>query len=296
MGLSEAGASRARSEFNNLLTQNLPAVIDADQSYRFKNYCTNNDPLGLLVHYLSNNFTTQNCPGVRASFTISASPTDIKNYFLTTVNGAYNAAVIVTQNGTTNYTVKGSDERYSFHYNYSVESTGNMSKADTSKTIRLNQGSFDISVRRDNFAKFALFTNTHTTPSGDIVWFTSNTNFTGPVSTNSNFSFAQNATFTEEVTQHQSKARFYNNGSPILMDADANPPKDVPSFHPDPDQGFKRGQDLINLTSSVSQSDLKNETLGTMSEPSTNGIYVANNSERLPGGYTFVVIQRLPPA
>ena len=117
MGLAEAGASRARSEFNNLLVQNLTAIIDADLSYKFKNYCTNNDPLGLLVHYL--NFSTQACPG--ACFSVSASPTDLTNAFnLTTVNGSYSAAVIVTQNGTTNFTSHGTDERYVFHYNYAI--------------------------------------------------------------------------------------------------------------------------------------------------------------------------------
>lgn len=281
MGLAEAGASRARSEFNNLIVQNLTATIDADLSYKFKNYCTNNDSLGLLVYYL--NFSNQTCPGA-ACFRVNALATDYFNS--STVDGSYSAAVIATPNGPTNRTGNGTDERYVFRYNYIIESTGNIlsTTPGASKTIRMSGGSFNVTVHRDNFAKFALFTNTHRTPSGDIVWFTSNTNFTGPVSTNSNFSFAQNATFSEEVTQHHTRARFYNNSHPVLMDADANPPRDVPRFNPDPDKGFKRGQEIINLTSSVSQSDLRNETLGTMSEPTSNGIYVPNNGTAVTGG------------
>ena len=51
-------------------------------------------------------------------------------------------------------------------------------------------GDFIVRVRKDNFAKFALFTDHHGLPSGDTVWFTGETNFAGPIHTNERYNFA----------------------------------------------------------------------------------------------------------
>jgi hypothetical protein len=75
-------------------------------------------------------------------------------------------------------------------------------------------------------------------------------------------------------------ARFYNNGSPVLLDANYNGIKDVPIF----DKTFERSQALINLPSSVSQADLKVQALGGTAEPGSNGIYVPYNGISVTGG------------
>ncbi len=139
-----------------------------------------------------------------------------------------------------------------------------------------------MTVRRDNFAKYALFTSHHMTPSGTTVWFTANTNFSGPVATNDRFSFANNPSghFSEEITQHQNQARFYNMGWPVLLNADANGSVDVPIF----DRGFQRSYGEVNLSASLSSSDLKNQALGTMSNPGSTGIYIPNNGSQVTGG------------
>jgi hypothetical protein len=146
----------------------------------------------------------------------------------------------------------------------------------------LLQGNFVVTVRRDTFAKFALFTSHHKMPAGTTVWFTANTNFTGPVHTNERFSFANNPSghFTDEVTQHLSTARFYNNGRPLLLDADYNGTKDVPVF----DTSFQRSYDLIELPSTVTQNNLKNQALGARGEPGANGIYIPNDGTNVTGG------------
>ncbi len=281
LNLAEAGANYAQNQLKQLIPAALNTYISQDNSNKFKDYCTANNSLGLLTYYLG--FTTSGCDGACLNF--SANSASLATMFPgSNVQGSYSSTVVVTQNGNPQKIVQGNDERYIFNYNYLIDSTGsitNLSPA-ASKRIRMLQGSFSIVVRRDNFAKFALFTSHHSTPSGTTVWFTSNTNFTGPVSTNDRLSFAQNpgAHFTAEVSQHQEKARFYNNGWPVLIDADSNPPYDVPSF----DQGFERGAEIVNLESSISQTELKNEALGTMNETGTNGIYVPNDGTKLTGG------------
>ncbi len=64
------------------------------------------------------------------------------------------------------------------------------------------------------------------------------------------------------------------------MDADSNPPYDIPVFQDD----FQRGVDLINLPSVITQQQLKNEALYGMVAPQSNGVYVPNQSGNLTGG------------
>ncbi len=185
---------------------------------------------------------------------------------------------------------------FKFPYQFIIEAVGTVTKTTPpiQKLLRLvpgevkiedsdvRVGEFEITVQRGNFARYALFTFHHRAPWGATVWFTERTNFTGPVHTNERFSFANNpgAHFTEEVTQHYTKARFYNNGWSILKDSESNPPYDVPIF----DSGFSRGVDELNLESAITQADLKTQALGDMTEPESNGIYVPNNGTSLTGG------------
>jgi hypothetical protein len=175
---------------------------------------------------------------------------------------------------------------YRFFYTYTVEATARLTRFDPPlvKTIAFAPNDFDLTVRQDNFAKYALFTFHHKTSSGVTVWFTANTNFFGPVHTNERFSFANNPSghFTEEVTQSHSTARFYNSGSSILLDADANGTEDVPTF----DNGFLRSQDTIPLPAAISQTELRDAALGDMSVPgaSSPGVYVPETAGTLTGG------------
>lgn len=197
------------------------------------------------------------------------------------LRGNYVTTVTITSTQAPN--VRTDPDIIIFYYNYKIEAQGSI----TATTPAINKvvviyGNFSVTATRANFARYALFTSHHSTPSGTTVWFTANTNFSGPVHTNDRFSFANNPSgyFSQTVTQHENKARFYNDGWPVLMNAASNPPYDVPTF----DQGFQRGVDLINLPSSVSQADLKNQALGTMQQPGQNGIYVPNSSGCLTGG------------
>jgi hypothetical protein len=277
LGLSEAGANHAQSELRKRIRTDLKdRAAGENQASVFQNYITSKDSLGFLRDYAYPAGGTQfTVAGNEARLSVAAANLD------TAVQGSYAATIVVKANGDP---TNPSGEVFVFPYTYTIESQGTVTRTipNINRNTRLLQGSFSVTVRRDTFAKYALFTSHHRTPSGTTVWFTANTNFTGPVNTNDRFSFANNpsAHFTEEVTQHESKARFYNDGNPKLMNADSNPPRDVPTF----DKGFSRGQDIINLESSITQTDLKSEALGGAAEPGSNGIYVPNNGVSVIGG------------
>lgn len=275
--LADAGANHAQSELRERIRTDFKARIAAISSAAtIRNYVTNNDPLGFLRNYAyaagDNQFVVS---GNEARLTISTLD------LTTGVQGSYTATIVIESAGNPS---NPSGETFIFPYKYSIESQGQITKVSPNivKNIELLQGSFSLTVRRDTFAKYALFTSHHRTPSGTTVWFTEKTNFSGPVSSNDRLSFANNpsAHFTEEVTQHETKARFYNNGWTVLMAADHNSAIDVPIF----DAGFQRGYNLINLPSSVTQTDLKRQAVGGPGEPGGNGIYVPNDGTNVTGG------------
>lgn len=287
LNLAEAGASHALAELNKRITsgtdstQNPPRILglkgrveNEKQSSTFMNYVTANNSLGFLHDFAYGQGETQFsvASGV-ASLTVSSNSLYADNRY------NYSATIIVEANGTP---TNPSSDVYVFPFKYKIDSQGTINGILASKSIGLLQGEFDVTVRRDNFAKYALFTSHHNTPSGGTVWFTEMTNFTGPVHTNDRFNFANNpsAHFTDEVTQHQNKAGFYNNGWSRLLNADSNPPYDVPVF----DAGFQRGYDEITLPSTVSQADLKKEAMGRTTDTFTNGIHVPNDGTNVTGG------------
>lgn len=278
LGLAEAGASHAVAELRERIRTDLKNSVQTERnSSTINSYIVNNDSLGFLRDFAYASGDSQFAVSSNQA-ALTVTPLSLN----TAVGGQYAATIKLTANG--NPTKDPQGEMYYFPYKYTIESQGSITRTTpaTVKNLRLLQGGFTVTVRRDTFAKYALFTSHHRTPSGTTVWFTANTNFTGPVSTNERFSFANNpsAHFTEEATQHETKARFYNNGWPALLNTDTNPPYDVPVF----DNGFKRSENIINLESSVSQADLKKEALGTMSEPGQNGIYIPNDGAALTGG------------
>lgn len=277
LALAEAGANHAQSELRERIRTDLKNRITAIRaSSVLQNYVTNNDSLGFLRDYAYETGQPQfEIVGNEARLRLSSLNLN------SNVQGNYTSDIIVKANGNPS---SPSSDVFIFPYNYLIESQGNITRLtpNVQKDIHLLQGAFTVTCRRDNFARFALFTSHHRTPSGMTVWFTANTNFTGPVSTNERFSFANNpsGSFTEDVTQHLTTARFYNGGRPLLLDADNNSPRDVPIFQ----KNFLRGQDIINLASSLSQADLKQEALGGTQEPGSFGVFVPNDGNNVIGG------------
>ena len=273
--LAEAGANHGLSELRKLIRADLKDNIETSPKTVVANNLSdlfeNQNPLGLLEDYGEFNIS-----GGQATY--AAAPLNLN----TGVQGVYAVTLTVTAQSLEQNPVSLNADAYRFYYDYSITATASITGQNIQKTVKLLKGAFAVDIHLDNFAKYALFTSQHRMPSGTTVWFTANTNFTGPVATNERFSFANNPSghFTKEVTQFHNTARFYNSGSPLLLNADSNADKDVPLF----DEGFERSHALINLPSSVSQADLKVQALGGTAEPGSNGVYVPNNGTAVTGG------------
>jgi hypothetical protein len=289
--LAEGGTAHALSALKSKIRLDLKGAIfnspPSSVSSYMAGYFARQDALGLLSRYgqftvSGNTATLQINPSQSLElWTGDQVGTSVPRG---SYQGSYLATLTVRPQGPQPVTHPGSSaaEIYVFTYTYSITSTGSIVNNPIQKTVNLSSGNFSITVQRDNYARYALFTNHNNTSSGETVWFTANTNFSGPLYTNERFSFANNPSghFTGTVTQVYDTARFYNNGSPVLIDADRNRNRDVPIF----DQGFQRGYNPITLPSSITQQNLKSEALGGISEPTTNGVYVPNNGNQVTGG------------
>ncbi len=169
-------------------------------------------------------------------------------------------------------------DAWDFPYTYTINANGTAGSFGSSITLR---GDFTVRVQRDNFAKYALFTNSQTMPSGTDVWFTNKTNFAGPVHTNGRFNFALNpsGSFEESIMQKEAMAKFYNGGWPVLLNSDHNGTADVPVFR----DVFNRGVNAITLSSSTKQQNMIDQATGGK-KYKTDGIYIPSQGSSLTGG------------
>jgi len=269
--IAEAGANAALDKLDTLINTDMLNTVNTTNPQivgnKAQNYVGSGDGIGFLIEMVKNGGTQQfTLNGTQAEHTVGSTPFG---------GGSYSFKIIVKEK-TDPVTV--ATDIWDFAYYYRIEATG--TSGDEVGDVILS-GDFTVRVQRDNFAKFALFTDHHRMPSGSTVWFTNKTNFAGPIHTNEKYSFALNpgGTFNGTVTQHELMARFYNNGNPILMNADNNPGLDEPVFN----STYTRNYDEIVLASSVQKQDLIDQARGGDTTPG-NGIFVANNGTALTGG------------
>lgn len=187
------------------------------------------------------------------------------------------------------------DSMQTYNYLYTIQSTGAVGQ--TGRRNVQAQGILRVSATRGNFANYLIFTNTHTSASGSAIWFTSSVTFDGLVHTNTRFKFAYQPVFQDQVTSVSSTADFYNNGSPVSLNASNNGTRDTPNFY----GGFDRGQPTVPLpTNSYNQQSAALGLSSTGSAPTNsqinaaigasgsgtpaNGIYVPNSGGALTGG------------
>ena len=269
--IAEGGSDAAIDEIDKLINTDLLNTINITNPQTVGNkangYVANGDGVGFLIEFVKEGATPQ--------------------LTLTSGNGFYNGATTNFGSGNFDFDIIISEksnpiaigvDQWDFPYYYRIESKGTVGSAV--RKVLLN-GDFTVRVQKDNFAKFALFTDHHGMPSGGTVWFTSKTNFAGPIHTNEQFAFAFNPSgiFDGIATQQNTKGKFYNNGSPVQINANSNPPYDVPTFN----AGYNRGVAEIVLSSSVQKQDMIDQTRANDSTPG-NGIFLANNGASLTGG------------
>lgn len=272
--LAEAGGEAGFNKLDELINMYMMNTVNQTNPQvvgnKAKQYVTANDGLGFLILAVRDSgVQLLTLDGDKATYAQSATSFG---------EGFYAFDIAITEKEDPQ---EITTDVWDFPYNYELRAEGRV--ADITQQVFL-AGDFTVRVQRDNFAKFALFTDHHTMKpedGGDNVWFTDKTNFAGPLHTNERYNFAFNpgAIFENVVTQNYTRARFYNNGSPVLMDADNNAPRDVPTFH----GGFTRGADEIVLESSVAQSDLYDQARGG-DTTTGDGIFISNNGTSLTGG------------
>ncbi|MCX5707628.1 MAG: DUF4900 domain-containing protein [Candidatus Omnitrophica bacterium] len=301
MSLSESAANMAYAELNKRLPTDLNSRLIAVNASDIRPYVTGNNPLGFLVNFAysgsATRFSSDNSTAVLSI--------PLPDYLNKGSDWNTTANITITSNGTP--TEDDVDGPFRFNYRYKIQAATRMwqgSGADgikgtsddkyVRKIISYAPNSFQVVALHGNFAKFALFTDHHKTASGTTVWFTADTNFYGPVHTNERFSFANNpsAEFTDAVSQSYGDVRFYNNGSSKLLAGNSNPLccersgclttpcRDKPIFN----STFTTSADVISLPSSVSQTEMKNDALGTLSAPSSTGVYIPNQAGSVTGG------------
>lgn len=229
-------------------------------------YVASNDGIGFLYDFVED--------GGAPALTINGA---LAEYTQTAAMGSGQFLYDIEISEKTNPIIVTADS-WDFPYNFRIVARG--TEKSTNKDVVLS-GDFTVRVQRDNFAKYALFTNQQTLPNGTNVWFTDKTNFAGPLHTNGRYNFALNpsGTFEGDIDQVEQLARFYNSGSPILLDAEFNGTEDIPTFN----SGFNRDVSPITLASATQQQDLVDQAQGGAAITG-NGIYVPNNGASLTGG------------
>ncbi len=268
-GAGHAGINQLDTLINTNLLNTVNATNPSTVSTAAANYANTNNSIDFLVAYTRNG----------------------NNALLTKTSGVEEAVYTGTSTalgtGTYQYTIritpKGNPSSpaanvWSFPYYYKIQATGTNGSEIKRYSV---YGDFTVQVQRDNFARYALFTNNQTMPDNSRVWFTSKTNFSGPMYTNGSYNFAFNpsGTFYDTVKQVSANARFYNNGNSISLANDHNGNIDVPTFY----NGFTRSSPSIAMPSSTTETSMVTEATGGNTYGS-NGIYIPTSGGALTGG------------
>ena len=256
---------------NFYLLNTVSATPATTVSTQAANYATADNGIGFLIAYVKHDgvaLMAKNGTGASAEAVYTATTTAIDN-------GRYVYTIRVTRKSAASSPMTNV---WDFPFNFKIQTTATV--AGLNKKLTLH-GDFTVRVQRDNFARYSLFTAHQTMSNGTTVWFTGSTNFTGPLFTDTKFSFAYNpgGTFDGLVKQVDQTAQFYNNGNPVLLDADSNGTRDIPDFT----TGFQRGLTAISMPTSADETTMATEASGGVTYAS-NGIYVPLTGTTLKGG------------
>lgn len=256
---ADGSAALCRGELRNRLLVALPAQMGAVPNIAAITPYVPDDPAGVMVQYAYQPATSLGGAFVRDSGTqahlnISYSPAGAPRPYTCTLT-------LTSRIPPRNVNAGTGPPIYLFRYLYTA--TGTAADGNASRQVNL-QGTFSVLLQNDNFARYALFTNTQ-----GNVWFTNRTSYSGPVHTNGEFNFANNpgGLFTEIVTSVNTRANFYNGGSSIELDADQNGSLDVPIFT----QGITRGVAAVPMPALTTGDRQREAALGLAQGASYSG-------------------------
>ena len=218
--VAEGGAVQAKEAIKAKIRTTLPNALRSTATATVTSNCSTylsaQTPLNLLSDY--GGFTSGS--GKVTLAVPSTIPLDLGSGR----QGTYNATVTVMPDTTHTPNPTQNATTFTFYYKYSINSPGLVVNSGVTRTVNLGDGVFSVSVQKENFARYGLFTGSQDL-SGSPIWFISSTHYTGPIHTNDRFNFAgiPAGIFDGLVTQAQQTARFYNGGSYLLLDCDQNP-------------------------------------------------------------------------
>ena len=243
---ADGGATLCRGELKNRLNQAMTKQLEALVSLtNFKTtYVNGNDPAQFLVDYAYDSTNTALLGGAwtkDSTTRVHLNPSSGQHQCTLTVDSRMAPVSSVSALGST---------AMLFRYRYAINGTG--TEGGGTRTVSLD-GTFSVLVQQDNFARYALFTNTQ-----GGVYFAQGFNYYGPVHTNGQFNFMQNpgAHFWDSISSVNTKGKYGNSpGSPIELAADHNGTIDVPIF----DKGLTLGAANIPMPAT---------TTGTRRRPS----------------------------
>jgi hypothetical protein len=269
---ADGGATLCRNELKNRFNQALPTKLEALTTLtNFKTaYVDGNDPAQFLMDYAYDSANSSLLGGAwtkDSTTRVHVNPSSGQYQCTLTVDSRVAPASSVSALGTM---------ATLFRYRYAITGTG--TESGVTRTVSLD-GTFSVLVQQDNFARYALFTNTQ-----GGVYFAQGFNYYGPVHTNGQFNFMQNpgAHFWDTVTSVNTKAKYGNSpGSPIELAADHNGTIDVPIF----DKGLTRGVASIPMPSTTTGDAQKTIALtGFSGSTSPNGAYLGYSGTNMTGG------------
>ncbi|MBF0532942.1 MAG: DUF4900 domain-containing protein [Candidatus Omnitrophica bacterium] len=269
--VAEGGQAAALDQINTLINTDMQNTINGINPSvvvsTAQSYVTSHDAIGYLIANVKdgNNVAQLTLSGTEARY---SSPNPV-----TFGQGTYNYTIHFTKKSDP---VAVSTDKWDFAYQFMAETRAII--AGVNRRLALS-GDFTVRVQRDNFARYSLYTNSQSMPDNTPVYFNAGTNFYGPVHTNDRFNFAYNPSFSDQVTQTQSSARYNNKGSPLLIEDDHNSNIDVPVFA----QGLDRSAPSVSLSSPVAEQSVIDQARGGQTY-STNGIYVPASGSTLNGG------------
>ncbi|MBF0478670.1 MAG: DUF4900 domain-containing protein [Candidatus Omnitrophica bacterium] len=270
---AEAGANAALQQIEHFINTDLYANVNSafnpqTKATEIQGYAWANKPLDFL-------FNCALSGGVN-DFTYNVDKTQLSNTLGTTVlgDGAYTYTVTITPKSTP---VSVSSSSWNFFYNYKIVVWGIRGAVNK---IMSATGDFQVTVQKDNIAKFAVSVQQQKLKDNTtLVWFNNNTYFRGPVQSNNQLNFSGTPEFDGAVTQTNNLANFYNGGNIKQLASDHNSTLDVPVFN----QSFSRNYPAVSLDSSTAQTDLSSQAQGAVAL-SGNGVFIPNDGTRVTGG------------
>jgi hypothetical protein len=272
---ADGGAALCRAELKNRLNLAMPTKLSGITDFASfdTRYVAANDP---ALFFVENAYDIAN-PTLKGGSWIKDSTTQVH---VEPSFGPYQCRLTVTARSAPTGQLSGLGSKALFRYRYTASGTGK--EGDVTRTVSL-EGSFSVLVQQENFARYALFTNTQ-----GGVYFAQGSNYYGPVHTNGQFNFMQNpgTHFWDSIESVSPTATYGNSpSSPIQLAADHNGTIDVPIF----DQGLTLGAANIPMPATSTGDTQKGIALRGLSGSTdtsawASGVYLGYSGTAMQGG------------